>query len=61
MTSVLNVQVVKTWKSECQFPHELYFILILDNFQFKKKRLDEIKDGQKEQDKIIDINIRQKK
>lgn len=61
MTSVLNVQVVKTWKSEYQFPHELYFVFILDNFQFKKKRLDEIKDGQNEQDKIIDINIRQKK
>jgi len=34
LASETNLQVVKTWKSECQFPQELCFTLVLYNFQF---------------------------
>ena len=34
LASVSNVQVVKTQKSECQFPQGLCFVLALNNFQF---------------------------
>ena len=39
LASVPNVQVIKTRKSECRFSHGLYFVLMLDNFQFIREKM----------------------